>query len=442
MVCCYARTAKSWQAARHDQFGALLAVTGSNAANLTEDAWYVFSLCDGRHNFASPAFLPRHREALKWLLHQGAVWRCPQGFSGDEPLIKGALWAVTGKCNMQCRHCYMGAPEGQSELPFSALTHIVDALCDGGATDVQLTGGEPFMRRDLFDLLALLGERGITTTDIFTNATLMNDKILTQIADTSLRLRFHVSFDGVGVHDQMRGVTGAEVRTMRGIRMLNEAGHTVIVTTSVDQSTLPALDATYDAMRALGVYAWGIGRPVAAGCAKNMIRVEDAAFALACENLLQRWQRDGKPFTLGLEAFFSEIVGSDERVNNPPFHPGLFACESCRVYPHITHTGALIPCACYADTEYGNQFGNLAQMSWEEAWNNPVLRRVMDITKADVLKNNPQCKTCEHLDGCRTGCRVNALLAGNGLTGLDETVCNLFQSGLKERFSALGGQRT
>jgi radical SAM protein with 4Fe4S-binding SPASM domain len=440
MTGCFTRATKGWNAARHDASGALLDAAG-RVYELPEDALYVFKLCDGLHDFASPAFLPRHRAALDHLMRMGAAWRCPRGFTGDAPVIDGALWAVTGRCNMKCRHCYMGAPEGQSELPLDAMARIVRALCEAGATSVELTGGEPFMRSDLFELIELLSENGIAVTDIFTNATLIDTKRIAALKSTGIRPRFHVSFDGVGAHDAMRGVPGAEARTLNGMRALIEAGYPVISTTSVDENALPALPATYDALRALGVHAWGLGRPMAAGCAKNMTRLDDARFAQACEEILARWQRDGKPFTLGLEAFYSEAATADMRREIPPFDPGLYACESCRAYPHITHEGDLLPCPCYADSEYGGRFGNLARISWAEAWANGALRRAMDIKKADVLAANPECVECRYLSECRTGCRVSALLAGNGLLGRDEIVCGLFLSGLKARFSSIGGSQ-
>lgn len=441
MTGCFARISKGWNIARHDLLGALFRPDGQKAIDLSGDAIYVLSMCDGLHDFFSPAFLPRHRAALGQLMRLGAVWRCPRGFTGDAPVIEGALWAVTGRCNMRCRHCYMGAPEGQSELPLPAMVRIVRALCDGGAASVQLTGGEPFMRGDLFELIERIAENGISVTDIYTNATLVDGAVIARIADAGIRPRFHVSYDGVGTHDIMRGVPGAEARTLSGMRALVEAGYPVIVTTSVDMNTLPALPATYDCLRALGVHAWGLGRPMAAGCAKHMIRLDDERFARACEDILVRWQRDQKPLTLGLEAFFSEATTPDMRHEIPAFDPGLFACESCRHHPHITNEGDLMPCPCYADSAYRGQFGNLARMGWKDAWENRTLRLVMDVTKADVLDANPECAACEFLSECRTGCRVGALLAGNGLKGRDENVCRMFKSGLKARFSSIGGRQ-
>ena len=51
----------------------------------------------------------------------------------------------------------------------------------------------------------------------------------------------------------------------------------------------------------------------------------------------------------------------------------------------------------------------------------------MDVRKAEVLRANPACARCEHLTQCRTGCRVSAVLAGNGLLGRDDITCNIFR---------------
>ncbi|MFH1513375.1 MAG: radical SAM protein, partial [Bacillota bacterium] len=92
---------------------------------------------------------------MRELIRAGLAYRCPKGFTGDAPVIQGAHWSVTGRCNLKCRHCYMNAPQGQGELPLPAMARIARALCEGGATSVKLTGGEPFMRKDFFDLIDL-----------------------------------------------------------------------------------------------------------------------------------------------------------------------------------------------------------------------------------------------------------------------------------------------
>ena len=415
--------------------------TGNGQAyKISPETAYVLASCDGMSDFYSPAFLPIHRSVLDRLLRIGLAFRCPRGFSGREPDIDGAHWAITGRCNMRCRHCYMGAPVGQMELEMPQMLKILDALCTAGVNSVELTGGEPFLRRDLPELLEEIRKRGITVSDIYTNATLITDETISLLRAVEDQPTIHVSFDGTHVHDRMRGVHGAEEMTLNGVKKLISAGFTVEAATSVDENTLPELMNTYETMCMLGVSAWGVGRPVAAGCARSMERLPNAPFAIACEDLLSRWQSDGKPFTLGLEAFYSERVPFEGKLELLPFAPELFACESCRRYPHIDCHGVLMPCALYAETSYASSFPVLWESDWWEAWHNPALRQVMDLSKGDVLEHQQECISCQHLDQCRTGCRANAQLCGNGLTGRDEIICSLFQNGYKDRFELLGGK--
>ena len=171
---------------------------------------FVYAMCDGTTDLSSPVFLPAHRSALARLLKRGVVRRCPKGFQGTQPDIDGVLFSITGRCNMRCRHCYMGAPEGQGELSLDNMQRILDALCASGATQISLTGGEPLMRTDLMELIDSILARGMAIPDIFTNATLIDDAFVAELAARGLDPIFHVSFDGVDRHDVMRGVPGAE----------------------------------------------------------------------------------------------------------------------------------------------------------------------------------------------------------------------------------------
>ncbi len=411
--------------------------TEDRTYNFTEGELYVLSVCDGQHDFSSPAFLPSHRAVLDSLIRKGVAKRVPRGFSGEFPDIHGVLWAVTGKCNLRCRHCYMSAPEGQTELSYKDMLVILDRLCEAGALSIRITGGEPLMRRDLFELLEEISSRGLEVEEIYTNGTLVDDCFLSSLSQTGLHPLFRISFDGVGTHDIMRGIVGTQERTIAGICRLLDAGYKVTVSTSVDSRTICSLSATYELLCSLPIRAWGIGRPLPAGCGKDMNRVSNQEFADVCKEVKRRWEADGKPFTLGLESFFSETVTEDMFRIVPPMSIDSYACGSCRSFPHITNEGFLMPCPCYADTPYASSMPNLVESGWKEAWSNPVYRHIMDITRREIISANPECGVCPSLNECRTGCRISAVLGGTGLLGRDENTCSVFKGGFREHFNSI-----
>lgn len=87
---------------------------------------------------------------------------------------------VTARCNNNCRHCYINLPAGdekaiERELTFDDIKKIVDEAVSLGALWCLITGGEPLLREDFFDIYCYLKKKGLLVS-IFTNATLVTEK--------------------------------------------------------------------------------------------------------------------------------------------------------------------------------------------------------------------------------------------------------------------------
>jgi radical SAM protein with 4Fe4S-binding SPASM domain len=87
---------------------------------------------------------------------------------------------VTARCNNNCRHCYINLPAQdkeakKEELSFSDIKNIADEAVSLGALWCLITGGEPLLREDFFDIYFYLKKKGILIS-VFTNAALINLK--------------------------------------------------------------------------------------------------------------------------------------------------------------------------------------------------------------------------------------------------------------------------
>ncbi len=421
---------------------------------LSRDGFYVAQACDGRTDFGSPAFLPRHTVLLDKLIARGIAEECRAGepfppVSGyraaENPLVRGIQWAITGRCNLRCRHCYMEAPYGQQgQLSFPDLALLADRLAGANIAAVALTGGEPFMRNDLPAFIRLLNAKKIRLADIYTNGTLVGDAVLQELRAAAVRPVFRISFDGCGAHDLMRGTPGVEAVVVDAIRRIRAAGFAVVVSTCLDRTNLATLLPTYELMKELGLLAWGVARPQPVGCGRDMttgLSLEEMAGP--CEELLRRWRADGRPFTIGLEAFYSG-AGADGGGGTAPAAPkppsSIYACASCRQWLYLAPDGKLLPCISYGDTAYLSDLPNLLAMSFSEAWNHPSLHYLLDLKKSDIIARNQECACCDQLDACGTGCRTAALLSGGGLLAKDPVACELWKGGYKKRFAALASE--
>ncbi len=113
----------------------------------------------------------------------------------------------------------MEAPSGRyGELPFTAMAGLVGQFERANVVQVSLTGGEPFLRKDILEIVALLVAKRIYVNRIFSNGLLITDRHLEAIRQLGVVPVFQISFDGVGAHDQMRGVEGTEPKAIDAIR--------------------------------------------------------------------------------------------------------------------------------------------------------------------------------------------------------------------------------
>ncbi|MCC2111226.1 MAG: radical SAM protein [Hyphomicrobiales bacterium] len=416
---------------------------------LSDEGSYVLSACDGVTNFHSLAFLPHHLRILDDLVSDGIARYCDRGDAiegwqrhrfSDNPVLRSVEWNITGRCNLKCRHCYMESPSGKyGHCSLAEARRIVDQFAEAGVLEVSLTGGEPFMRKDILEILGMLAERRIWVSQIYSNGLLIEETRLEAIRKLGLKPAFQISFDGVGAHETMRGVAGIESPTIDAIRLLRRCGFVVAVSTSIDRAGARTLGETYELMKELRVASWRVSKPEPTG---NWRGAEDALSLAelfdACRPVARRWSEDGKPFHILLAGF---LKGAPDGLEGAPrraigYAPDSYACESCRAEVNLLPNGVLMPCPGYVDLGLDATMPNLLHgRTLSEVWADPAFRRYADLTLADVLAANPGCRVCTHFSECGVGCRASALARSGDLLAKDEMACVLYHQGYKARIA-------
>ena len=162
--------------------------------------------------------------------YEAHVARFLQDGSGRaDRLPPGIVYEATMRCNLHCEFCYVGDLlniEGQwrDELAIDALR---TAFPERDGLQVNLTGGEIFMRKDILSVLALFEEKGYDCGCLTTNGTIITEARAEALAELALRgflKHISVSIDGPrDLHDVARGQKGTFDKTTAGIRRLREA---------------------------------------------------------------------------------------------------------------------------------------------------------------------------------------------------------------------------
>jgi MoaA/NifB/PqqE/SkfB family radical SAM enzyme len=171
-------------------------------------------------------------------------------------ILSPKLWIYTNfDCNLSCGYC---VAESSPVAPRRALSlediqRIIDQALEIGFVEVFLTGGEPFIMKDIYHILEYACERMPTT--VLTNALLFNAKLLEQLLSiANANMKIQVSLDGgnPAAHDPFRG-PGTWQKTVDGIKLLKSKGFKVSIRTTVTPANAESIDDLHAFRRGLGI---------------------------------------------------------------------------------------------------------------------------------------------------------------------------------------------
>lgn len=216
----------------------------------------------------------------------------------DSHVIAGALSAplqvylfLTQACNLRCRHCFNNSGvEEDLPLPFEEIRDLLTELGRVGVTRLALTGGEPLLRPDFFDILTLAAKLGFRV-NITSNGTLIDDAIAQRLAEVESAFRFFlVSIEGPEeVHDAICG-RGTFRRAVYGLRTLRKAGIDAGFTTTLNAVNLRRVKTLFDLARTLDLPRFSLSIIKPAGraaqnlelCEFSPLELEDALADVKC----------------------------------------------------------------------------------------------------------------------------------------------------------------
>lgn len=162
---------------------------------------------------------------------------------------------VENKCNLRCEHCYESEEThpGHVRVSLEDYELIFDGLAELGVFVVTLSGGEPFLRRDFLDLVALARKKRFAVR-IFTSGTLIDERKADRLRELNVtEVHISVYSHDPEVHDQFTGTPGSHARSMRAIRLLREREILTVMKTTVMTINVDHLDELVEIAKRHGV---------------------------------------------------------------------------------------------------------------------------------------------------------------------------------------------
>lgn len=309
-------------------------------------------------------------------------------------------WELTRSCNLACRHCRASSKHGPyaNELTTNECFKLIDEVVSFSNPVVILTGGEPLLRKDIFEIAGYGTKKGLRMV-MATNGTLLTDEFVAKINQSGIK-RISVSLDGpdAASHDNLRQVPGAFQRACEGIARAKKAGLEFQINSTITKRNIKLIPQIMELAKGLGAKAHHIFLLVPTGRAKEMVGEELSAveYEATLKILAQEKNKSLLEIKITCAPHLNRILAQEYL--EPAASLTGRGCMAGVSFCFISHTGDLQPCG-YLDIKCGNIRKQGFKKSWleSEVFNN--LR--------DFSKYKGKCGICEFRMICG-GCRARA----------------------------------
>ncbi|WP_371373057.1 putative heme d1 biosynthesis radical SAM protein NirJ2 [Sporomusa aerivorans] len=320
-------------------------------------------------------------------------------------------WNITKACNINCMHCYRDAGgKAAGELDTGEGKKLLTEIAEAGFKIVILSGGEPLLRSDVYELIAYA--RSLKLRPVLgTNGMLITPEVAVRLKDAGLACA-GISLDSrdKAKHDRFRGAAGIWEQTLQGMAACQQAGLPFQIHTTVMNWNAKEIASLTDFAVAAGAVAHHVFFLVPTGRGKDIAEtsLKTAEYEALLEQLLEKQKEVPIEIKPTCAPQFMRIAKQKEI--SVRFSKG---CLAGTAYCVILPNGDVHPCPYLP-----MKAGNVRQAAFNTIWqNSPILSEF----RSEPLKGG--CSRCGFDDVCG-GCRARAYYYSNGDYMAEEPWCS------------------
>jgi radical SAM protein with 4Fe4S-binding SPASM domain len=321
------------------------------------------------------------------------------------PPLRVVFVELTKKCNLRCKHCYVpDCNEANiNAMTFDNIRDLISQIDELGVMELQLTGGEPFILSYILDIIKETQNRLIPCS-VFTNGTLMTEKIFRYISENNYGLIFYISLDGYKeTHDVFRKHQGAFQKTVATIKRLLQIGCDVRINTSVGRHNIAEMRQFIEFVKN------------EFGVLHRLVTIEPIGRANA-------------EMTVSAEEFANLLQESDNTFEFLDSHDSIVdwttpACGIGSSMLFVDAYGNISLCPTLTQRENPRFLaGNVTHSSLKDIWENSlVFKKIRGFQCREV-------EQCHFRELCKGGCRSRAYLATGDVNSPDLAMCSLYNA--------------
>lgn len=325
------------------------------------------------------------------------------------PDLRLIAWEITRDCNLSCAHCRVPTDSyAEDELSTEECLSLIDQFVQVGKPILIFSGGEPLLRRDLFQIARYAAQRGLRVV-IGTNGTLITKDTAARLKEASIsRAAISLDFPTPELQDRFRGKVGAFEAAMAGITKLQQVDIEVQINSTITKLNAPYLDELVALALKVRAVAFHPFLLVPTGRGKELksaqLPAEEREQVLNWLYEKQIELKDKILFKPTCAPQYQRIISQrkkdidSQRNLLNPLNSMTRGCLAGTGYCFISNQGQVQGCG-YLTPEAGNIRKESFQKIWAEA---PLFRQLRDLTNI-----RGKCGVCEYKEVCG-GCRARA----------------------------------
>ena len=344
----------------------------------------------------------------------------------DNRYFPAMEYAITGKCNYNCLHCFNAADNSplMSEWTLGEAKAMLEQAQKCGVNAITLTGGEPMLHKNFFEIIEEIYKRGMYVAEINTNGHFIDQTALDRMKALGCTPIIKISFDGLGRHDWLRNREGAEKNALAALRLCKENGFETWAQTNVHRLNLETILPTAEMLDEMGIDEMRI------------IRTSESP----------RWKENAGDACLDVDEYYEKMFDFAEKYTQKPhkrdvdiwqfltifpstaafrvrpvecgegeYRDSLPVCRGNRGKIAAAANGNVYPCLQLSGfyDAHGKILGNIKTEGLQPLLQSGKYLDEVCATVKTLAVNNTKCAGCKYFRYCVGGCRALAV----GLTG-------------------------
>lgn len=334
---------------------------------------------------------------IRKILKQGSLklWNVSVDVLRQKHELINLFWECTLRCNFNCKHC--GSKAGGSSFSDELNTEEIKKVFSGIAKDfnprfifVSITGGEPLLRKDIFEVMGFANKLGFTW-GMVSNGYLISDSVINEMKKSGMS-SLVISIDGLeNIHDSFRNQKGSFKKAIKAVELVSNANFLkeLNITTTIHKKNIFQLEEMYNIFKNTGINSWRLTNidPIGRAMENKDLMLDKEDLTKLLDFIKEKRSTSKIEITYACSGFLGYKYEGEVRNK-------YFMCITGINVGSILANGDIFVCPNVPRIKKLIQ-GNVRKDRFSEIWNNKFeFFRNRERTKCE------KCYKCENWDNC------------------------------------------